>query len=275
MCSLKWVPRWRIQCSVPGVAKASWVLTRTGDTRWEYADNDVQWVLTYSTTSPNIVIQLYIGGSQYLTTFNGRPPWSGYINGWAIRICALGVVIPKEYTVTTSGIQPYPDYTMLNNPTSCSINNLVYFRELLSGSLNVTTNLSLLRFYAETSSQRGCGVYRSEPIATVRLSQYGNKDPAVWSVYVQVSGNNTIDVYAAGGVPDGWLMYWGDPPQTNCTGSIGLFHGTHSDMCDSTVTVDNFYPHCQSGQNNGAYGGHATATPIHNDNWTPPPSTWL
>lgn len=59
-CDWQWMPRWLIQCMLPGIVKASWILTRTGQYRWECQDDKVHWVFSII-SSTQCTIQCWFG----------------------------------------------------------------------------------------------------------------------------------------------------------------------------------------------------------------------
>jgi len=266
------VPRWRIQCQIPGVTKSNWTLTRTGATRWEITDGNIQWVMTYSDTSPNIVIQCYVNGQQYMTTFNGRPVWSGYINGWAIRICAIGVNIPKEYIVTTSDVELCASFPVYSAFQQCGPTT-GYVISIANGALNGTFTLPQ---WGNVASN-GCLSYRTQqPIASIRISMnYVGQNSIQLDVpmYLSVtySGGNAPFLSLGGtvNIPAEWFPPDVDYPNCSIPVSAAFVSGLSSTVvsCDEPVTLQG--GQCSTMFNSVARNGTATVTPIHDDAWTP------
>jgi hypothetical protein len=259
------------------VAKSSWVLNRTGDARWEYTDSDIAWVLTYSDTSPNIVIQCYVGGQQYMTTFNGRPVFSGSINGWAIRVCAIGVNIAKEYTITTSGIElcdrPMDDpmvtggTTMPPAPGSCAAWTPVIVRGLSQGSFNGTFTAALVSVAAN-----GCGSYSTDVIAKATIGRRDAPAELVdWDVRIYIATTGASGISLSGPMHPAWLSNF-PPPEEGCRGSLSTFTTAYGN-CNESVTINNPNNTCNFPEifrGNITRNGSMTITPVHDDNWKPP-----
>jgi len=187
------------------------------------------------------------------------------------RCCAMGATIPKEIIATVSGVSLCPVFTP---STPCHLPGLPKCGITISGNVNGTFVVPLNSYWRSS----GCGSHVAE-IAKLRFSVDGNTSEG--SVYLSFR-YMFFDVYIYCEFYE--YEWWFNPPSPGGFPRYQLVHifGGDGVVCDFPITVPNRSTQGVPGQPcdwtyTGTIGhsGSLTATPVHDDNWTPPPDKWI
>jgi len=272
-CDWTGIPKWLIQCTLPGITKTNWTLTRTGAYTWEYLDNQAYFVLGIN--SAECTIQCWFGGNYVSRTMGVYMTMAGTLVSTGVtppisipfRCCALGPAVPKEIITTISGVEIC---ALTGNNVGCTYPSAFRCDIALSGGpINGTFAVPAVGYSRAT----GCAWYEAE-IAKLRFTLGSNSiEYPIYMSYRSFIWDVAIFCYVEEQYPE-WFL---NPP--------GGWRPTHTyfpmyvvweSTCNNTMTWQNLSmdpEQCKYGAVTG-YNGYVTATPIHDDNWTPPPDIW-
>jgi len=269
-CSIKWIPRWKIQANIPGETKKQWILTRTSSTSWGYNEGGYGWTLDYNPVTGGYSLQAWFGGYIYTASGTMGSIMTGTLSGGqSYRICSLGINAPKEFVVTISGAK-----TCWNTGNDYSLGwpNLFWYGIRITGvtptgNINGTYRVPMTNF--SPSWAGGCGDYKLS-IGTMHTKHEVTGEQVDWDITIELSssGKLTPYIYAHGYVPKSWLMYPDWHPQNVLLGFFYLPSNVPVAFCDDTWTETDYTTQC--GYAWPIWGGTMTITPVHDDNFTPP-----